>query len=155
MKVRNSDIDHPPVNYKEYISHSGQQAGFTLLEMVISVVLLGLIGVGVIRGVQTISKSNQIMDEQIQASNLATMYVEVIRQLPFNASDPPYPNAGAGIVIPSQYAVDVDAEYSTNGETWNETYSGQKLQKVIIDVSRTSGKSVSSFCYYRIDFPGE
>jgi len=130
------------------------QAGFTLLEVLVSVVLLGVIGVAVIRGVQTTSRSSQIIDEQVQAANLATMYVEAIRQLPFDASDPPYSGI-SGISIPNQYTVEVDAEYYTDSETWNGTYSDEKLQKVIITVSRTGGKDVNSFCYYRIDFPVE
>jgi len=154
MKFRTIDIIHRPVTYKDDVPPTKQQAGFTLLETLISVVLLGLIGVGVLRGVQTISTSNMVLDEKIQASNLATMYVEAIRQLPFDASDPPYSSTDS-ILKPPQYIVEVDAEYSSDGESWNGTYSGEKLQKVIINVSRTGGKPVSSFCYYRIDFPLE
>ncbi|MFC2056461.1 prepilin-type N-terminal cleavage/methylation domain-containing protein [Chloroflexota bacterium] len=134
-------------------SHTNQQAGFTLIEAVVSIVLLGLIGVAVLRGLETNTRSVRILEEQVQTMNLATGYLETIKGLPFDTSDPPYPSTYT-IPKPPQYIVEVDAMYSNDGETWNGTYSGQKLQNVIITVSREGGKTVRSFCIYKIDFPG-
>ncbi|MFC2035696.1 prepilin-type N-terminal cleavage/methylation domain-containing protein [Chloroflexota bacterium] len=134
-------------------SRSKWQAGFTLLEVIISVALLTGIGIAVVRGIDTNARSTEILNEQVQATNLATNYMEIIRQLPFDSSDPPYANAGGSIDLPFQFIVDVSAHYSDDGDTWVDTYSSQKLQRVTISVSREGGKPIRSFCSYRVDFP--
>jgi len=135
-------------------SFLNRQAGFNLIEVLISVVLLSVIGVVVIRAIDTSARGGKLIDEQITATNLATQYLEVIRDRPYDTSDPPYSNVKDSIPPPSSFDVTIDAEYSNDGTSWTSTYSSQKLQKVIITVSQESGKVVRSFCSFKVDFPG-
>jgi len=73
-------------------SHTKQQTGFTLLEVLVSVVLLSVIGVAVLRALDTNARSDKIIDEQVMAANLATRYLEVIRDRDYDTSDPLYDN---------------------------------------------------------------
>ncbi len=125
------------------------QTGFTLIEVLVAVVLLGLIGGGVATALDTNSRATRVLDEQVVAVNLATAHFEAIRELPFSTDN--YSGAGANITIPSQYFVDIDVDYSDDGTTWSDNYtsSNQTLQRITISVSREGGKSVFSTCTYR------
>jgi prepilin-type N-terminal cleavage/methylation domain-containing protein len=122
------------------------QRGFSLLETLVAVAILGLLGTGLLSALGANAKAAGIIDEQVTATNLAAAYLEALKELPY-AED--YPGAGDGIVIPPQYAVTLYIQYSSDGATWESSYSGQKLQKISIVVSREGGKPVLSVCTFR------
>ncbi len=130
------------------------QRGFTLLEVVIAVGILGFIGVGVIMAIDTNSRASRTLDEQVTAVNLATTYFEAIRELPYEKEYPEYSSAGDNIIIPSQYSVVIDADYSADGTNWDEehTTDNQTIQRVTVSVSRDGGKPVFSMCTFRTEF---
>ena len=130
------------------------QRGFTLIEAVMAVGILGALGAGLLMALNTNSRAARTLDEQVTGINLATAYFEVIRQLHFSTTDN-YSSAGDNIDIPPQYNVDIAVDYSVDGTTWVDTYSDQKLQRITIIVSRDGGKQVRSICTYKLDFPGE
>jgi len=132
-----------------------QQAGFTLIEVIVAVVLMSVAGIVIIRAIDTNTRSNIVIDEQVMAVNLATRYLEAIRSEDYDTSDPPYPDVKVNIPPPPTYDVNINAEYSNDGETWVSTYSDQKLQKVTVTVLQTNGKVVRSFCSFKVYFPGE
>jgi len=124
------------------------QRGFTLLEVVVAVAILGLIGAGLLNALDTNAKATRTLDEKVTATNLASAHIEAIKALPYATS---YPNAGDNITVPFQYSVDIDTECSSDGTTFgactgsdNETF-----QKIIVRVSREGGKPVLSICTYR------
>ncbi len=124
-----------------------RQTGFTLIEVLIALVILGVIGAGLLTALNTNSRATRTLDEQVVAVNLAVAHIEVIRELPYAAS---YPNAGENITIPMQYSVVIDTKCSSDGTAFSDcTGSGNEtLQKVTAVVSR-EGKPVSLLCTYR------
>jgi Tfp pilus assembly protein PilV len=125
------------------------QAGLTLLETLLAVAIIGLIGTGVVKAIDTNARAGRVLDEKVQAVNLATDYFEVIRQLPYSNNSTPYSNAGDNITIPHQYSVTINAEYSADGTTWVPTHTDQTLQKITVSVFRTGGRLVFSTCTLR------
>ena len=122
-----------------------EQKGFTLIEVLVAVGILGFIGVAVIAALDTNSRAARTLDEQVVAVNLATAHLEAIRELSYAAT---YPNAGDSITIPFQYSVDINTEFSSDGTTWVSSYIDETLQKITVKVSR-EGKPVLSLCTYR------
>lgn len=132
----------------------GRQRGFTLLEMVLGVAIIALIGTGVIKAVDTNARAVRIIDEQVQATNLATAYLEGIKQLAYDDSASPYASVGDTIIKPPQYnvAVNVAYGYLVDGVlTWATTNNSgtYKLQNISISVSREGGKLVLTTCTFR------
>ena len=132
------------------------QRGFTLIEVVLAVGIIGLIGTGVVKAIDTNARANRVLDEQVIATNLVTSYLENMRQLIYDDSASPYASVGDSVVKPAQYTVAVDIRYSGNGIDWGNTtnLSGTlKLQKISISVFRTSGKLVLTTCTFRVKRP--
>ncbi len=129
-----------------------KQTGFTLLEVLVVVGILGALGVGLLAALDANSRANRTLDEQTTAMNLATIYLEDIRELPYSDN---YSSAGDNINIPSQYSVVISIKYSSDGETFGP-YTGsdnETLQLIRIIVSREGGKPVLSMCTYKYN-PG-
>ncbi len=122
-----------------------EQKGFSLFEVLVAVGILGLIGVGLLTALTTNARATRTLEEQVVAVNLATAHFEAIREAPYAAT---YPNAGDNITIPFQYDVDIDLEFSNDGETWSDNYTDETFQKIILTVSR-EGKPVLLVCTYR------
>jgi len=121
------------------------QTGFTLIEVLVAVAILAAIGVAVLQGLDTVSRSTYISDQKAVAGNLATEYLEAIKGMPYDAT---YPSAGDNIDIPFQYSVAVNIAFSENGTTWVDAYTGQTLQKIAVSVSQ-GGRPILSICTLR------
>ncbi len=121
------------------------QAGFSLLEALVAVGILGLIGTGILAAIDTNYRSVAILDQKTTGMNLAITHIEFIREAEF-AQD--YSSAVASIVLPSQYERNIHLEYSVDGDNWTEAYSGQTLQRIIVSISQ-GGKPIYSMCTYK------
>ena len=127
------------------------QAGFSLLETLVAVGILGLIGTGLLRAFDTNARATRTLDEQVVGSNLATAYFEAIKATPYAAT---YPLPENIINIPPQYSVNVDIAFTSDGATgdgitWVDTYTDETLQKITLIVSREGGKPVFSICAFK------
>ena len=132
-----------------------EQRGFTLLEVLVAVGILGLIGVGLLNALDTNARATRTLDEQVTAVNLATAYLEAIKTMSYAVD---YPDAEDLITIPSQYSVDKDIDFSsTSNITDNITYiiwvdtptANETLQRITVTVSREGDKPVLSMCAFK------
>ncbi len=127
-------------------SFIGRQGGFSLLELVIALGVLGLIGVGFMAANNTISKSTGIIDEKTVAVNLATDYIEDIKSYPYSAT---YPNAGDSIPTPFGYNVTIETEFSEDGTNFSSEYTDDTTLEFIRVIIARQGETVFSLCTYR------
>lgn len=121
------------------------QKGFSLMEMLIAIAILGAIGVTYISAYNTSNISIGILEQRTRGSSLAMEHVDIIREAEF-ATD--YTSAVSDITLPSQYERDIQLEYSSNGENWTDTYSDQTLQRVVVVISQ-GGKPIFSICTFK------
>ena len=130
---------------KEIFRFFWGQSGFTLIETLVAVAILGVIGVTLISAIDTNYRSVAVLDQKTTGMNLAITHVEFIREAEF-AQD--YSSVVASIVLPSQYESNINLEYSDNGDDWTETYDNQTLQRIIVSISQ-GGRPIYSICTYK------
>ena len=131
-----------------------KQTGFSLIEVIVAVAIFGLIGVAVLRALDTNSRAVLILEGQVTAANLISDYFEAIKDCEYAENYPKEQPPLDTIIIPPGYDVDISTEFSIDGgETWFGDYNGETLQKVIISISREGdGRPVLSMCTFRTDF---
>ena len=131
------------------------QKGLTLIEVLVAAAILGAIGVGLLNALDTNAKATRQLDEQVVATNLATAYLEAIKAAPYAET---YDVVVAGITVPPQYTVNVDIQFSSDGDPndgidWfpkeDVRYDNDTLQKIAVIVSREGGKSILSICTFK------
>ncbi|UCB43368.1 MAG: prepilin-type N-terminal cleavage/methylation domain-containing protein [Dehalococcoidales bacterium] len=79
------------------------QKGFTLLEVLISLALLGVIAAGILGALGTSSKATLTNDVQTTAQNLAEGQMEYVQNQPYDFEDPPEYALISG--LPTDYSV--------------------------------------------------
>ncbi len=139
---------------KERLGLLRGQRGFTLIEMILAVAILGAIGVGLLNALDTNAKATRTLDERVTATNLATAYFEAIKAAPYATAEPYYDAAVAGITVPPQYSINVDIQFSSdsdpdNGIDWGPYTGSETIQKITITISREGGKPVLSICTFK------
>jgi prepilin-type N-terminal cleavage/methylation domain-containing protein len=127
------------------------QMGFSLIETLVGVAILSILGLVVIRAIDSNNNSRVILEEKTQAANIITAYLEGVRQLTFSDETDPYSSIQDNIVLPPQYVLDINITYSPDGEAWYSTSNNgaYKLQKINIVVLRESGKPILSGCTFK------
>ncbi len=86
-----------------------RERGFTLIEVLISLAVMGVIAVAFLGGLTTASKGLSITDERQTGQNLAETQMEFIRQQGYNSELPPqYQKLPAG-EIPAGYDIEIEA----------------------------------------------
>jgi type II secretory pathway pseudopilin PulG len=69
------------------------------MEVLIALFILGALGAALLTALNTNARATRTLDEQVVATNLATAYLEEIRDTPYAHS---YPNVGNTIPKPPQ-----------------------------------------------------
>ena len=124
------------------------QRGFTLLEVLIALFILGALGAALLTALQTNARATRTLDEKVQGANLAAAYLEKIRNVPYAHS---YPSTIFDTIPkPPQYTVTVDVKCSIDGTTFRECQltPDETFQKINVIVSH-GGRTVLSLCTYR------
>ncbi len=117
------------------------------MEVLVALFILGAFGAALLTALQTNAKATQTLDEKVIASNLASTYLEKIRDTPYAHS---YPTVGDSIPKPPQYTVDVYIQCSIDGTTFRtcQLTTDETFQKINVIVSH-GGRTVLSLCTYR------
>ena len=113
-----------------------QERGFTMLEVIIALGILGFVGVAFLAAVGTSSRSTSILDEAARSEVLARQQIDEIKGLSY-ATSYPTPTPGG---LPAGYAISITtttkddtncaAEYLTPGPD-----SCNTLQEVTVSVT--------------------
>jgi type II secretory pathway pseudopilin PulG len=132
-----------------YLKKLGQlvhsRIGFSLLEVLVAVGILGFIGVTIVQALDTGYRSARTLDEKVTARTLISAHMENIKQLPYSAN---YPSASENITIPQQYSVIVSTECTDDDVTYQTCTGNETLQRIIVSVLR-EGRPVLRICTFR------
>ena len=130
-----------------------EQSGFSLIEVLVAVVLLGVIGSSVLLAIDTNTRASRTVDEQVVAMNLATTYLEAIKESAYAEDYPIDAPPLNSITVPSDYEVYIRTQFSVDGNEWYDDYDNETIQKITISISRKgSGKPVLSICAFKAKF---
>jgi prepilin-type N-terminal cleavage/methylation domain-containing protein len=104
--------------------------GFSLIEVLIALALLGIIGVAFLSGMNTVSGVTLNTDKRETAKNLAESQMEYVKSLGYAASYDPAP-------IPPEYDafdVTIDAEYLQDSGIQKITVTITHQNKVVMNL---------------------
>ena len=126
------------------------QRGFTLLEVILAMGILGIVGVAFMSTLNTGTRTTGTLKEQTQAEVLARSQLEEIKNIPYETDsgcytlgDPAYPCYDKTITTPPDYTLSVTTEPL-------DFPGDNALQKITVGVSRTgSGKPILSLTTYK------
>jgi len=131
-----------------------KERGFTLIEVIIAVALLGIIAIAFLGGLATASRAIFIADERATAESLARTEMEYVKNCDYETYDPGdlplYTKDGEGSSTHPDYFIWVDAfpidpdtgELLINPDTGDflinpdtgEPYEDKDIQKIIVTV---------------------
>jgi prepilin-type N-terminal cleavage/methylation domain-containing protein len=131
-----------------------RERGFTLVEALIAMAILGTLGPALMITVGTVARSGQIADNQIQAEALIRSELDSILNAAFNDDDQCYPDSCYSVLIdvPSGFRVTVSAE-ALDSPTCIADSNCNTLQLVTVSVQKLTGdgqsKPVSHVSVYK------
>jgi prepilin-type N-terminal cleavage/methylation domain-containing protein len=104
--------------------------GFGLIEVLISLALLGIVGVAIFSSLGTSSKAVITTDERETAKNIAELQMEYIKNLPYTDSYPPSNNIATNF---PGYSVVTGQDGKISAQTITNRTDGN-IQKITITV---------------------
>ena len=133
------------------IRRSGQK-GFTLLETLVAVAILGMIGPVFLISVNSASKASQVNAEEIQAEALIRTQIEPIKDAAYQHCDPT-PCYATITDIPPRYSITLDVT-TKDTPTCATDANCNTLQEVKVSVLRPDGfggnRLVSAISFYKV-----
>ncbi|MFC1900010.1 type II secretion system protein [Chloroflexota bacterium] len=121
------------------------QKGFSLLEALVAVSILGVIGVILVSGLMGASRYSGILEEKHIARALIAECIENIRELEYSDN---YSSAISSINMSNQYSVVIYLEETDDDITWYPSDGTKYLQR--IEVSIYHGNDlINKMCTFR------
>jgi len=132
---------------KEKMKLFYRERGFTLMEVLVAIAILGAFGAALLTALHTNAQATRTLDEKVQAANLAAAYLEEVRETPYAHS---YPTVGSTIPKPPGYTVTVEVKCSIDGTTFRQCQGteDETFQKINVVVLK-EGRPVLNLCTYR------
>jgi prepilin-type N-terminal cleavage/methylation domain-containing protein len=125
-----------------------RERGFTFIEVVIALGVLGMIAVGFLSGLGTASKGLLIADERETANNLAEAQIENVKNQAYDdINDPPQYSLMAG--IPDSYSIDQPLAYRMDPDL-DGLEDDDGIQRITVTV-RHNGKEVLTLEDYKVN----
>ena len=118
------------------IRRSGQK-GFTLLETLVAVAILGMIGPVFLISVNSASRVSQVNAEEIQAEALIRSQLETVKHSGYLDCDPT-PCYTTITDVPAQYVVSISVQI-IDTPTCSDDINCNTLQEVTVAIARPSG----------------
>jgi len=126
------------------------EKGFTFIEVVIALAVLGIIAVGFLGGLATASKGLMIADERETANNLAEAQMEYVKNQPYDSTNnPPQYELLDDNDIPDHYSIQVSAE-RLDRDTPPNLNDDDGVQKIEVMVKH-SDKAVLTLEDYKVN----
>ena len=126
----------------------GRARGFTMIEVVIAIALIGLIAVAVMSALATASIALIIADERATAESLARSQLEYVKNSPYDETNNPPEYSPDLTAVPDGYDVDIDA-IRLNPDPDNPPEDDDGIQKITVTVSRDGEVKVTLEGYKR------
>ncbi len=124
------------------------EKGFTLIEVMIAIALLGIIAVAFLGGLATASKALVIADERTTAESLARSQMEYVKNQDYDATNNP-PQYSQLSSIPGGYTIAITAErLDPEGD---DTGNDDGIQKITVTVGHLSKSDVIILDGYKVD----
>ncbi len=123
------------------------ERGFTLIEVVIAMLLLGIIGVALLSGLAGASKALVITDERATAESLARSQMEYVKNQAYDSTNNP-PQYSLLSSIPSDYIIATTPERLD--PVGDGTANDDGIQKITVTVSH-NGKEILTLEDYKVD----
>ncbi len=123
------------------------EKGFTLIEVIVSLALLGVIGVALLSALSTASLSIFTADERATAESLARSQMEYVKSQDYDGTNDP-PQYTLLSDIPNSYGIGVTAErMDPEGDGLGDD---DGIQKITVTVSHL-GEEVMELEGYKVD----
>ena len=127
-----------------WVGRARGERGFSLIETVIALGVLGVIGIAFLTALTTSSKATGSLSDGVQAEALIRSHLETIKECDYADNADYYDEDAcpslAGITVPFQFTVVIDIDCSTDGgfDNWTAPCPGETFQRITVGVSRES-----------------
>ena len=124
------------------------EKGFTLIEVIIAMALLGIIAIAFLGGLATASKAIIIADERATAESLARSQMEYVKNQDYDGVNNP-PQYTLLSDTPADYTIVIDAvRLDPNGDG---TDNDDGIQKITVTVDHLEKPEVITLEDYKVD----
>jgi prepilin-type N-terminal cleavage/methylation domain-containing protein len=130
-----------------------REKGFSLIEVMLAIALLGIIAVAFLGALATGSKAIIIADERATAESLARSQMEYVKNQPYILGATEY-DIDPNLTLPDGYAVEIMAEPidPVTGEALVNPSDDKGIQKITITVEHLGRPIITSGNYTLEDY---